>query len=416
MGWTAEMRAEQQARYEAAVASGFWRPHACIDCAHAHAERYACANRDMTGKVCQCPRRRHWVPLSYLMHDELKDTTAEANAKAILSLPPTKQLEQVMGTDIATVQAKFNKAIDTISEAADNYAMAIAEQHGNTMRRTLAKAVAVAIIEESLTDDLLKFSVLPLMGKKIGFRTDRDTGGAKPYSNAVLRSCVCEVLLHGGSIDGNEFNVIAGQAYLTQNYWRRKVEECKAIANLEIQTGEVEVRGRDAFVEVIATWTVNGEPREFMKTKKQLKGRPFDGRMVVPKNDAMGRDAVIGKVLARTYKAVYLMSSGAYLDAAADGEERLDPDVIDAESAPVAETPGAANAEAKPEAPREDPQEVADEQARLLEEYQTLIAAAESKEVVNDVVKHAKENTKLKDDTLRVVLDAGRRRWHGITE
>jgi len=335
----------------------------------------------------------NWLPLGYLTRGGLDGKTAEQHAAEILSLTPIEKLEQTMGTDIAAVQKHFDKALETITDAAASYATAMVESNGNDMKKTLARSVAIATIEESLTDELLKVAVLPLMGKKIGFKTDRDTGGQKPYPLSTLRSAVCEVLLHGGRIDGNEFCVISGGAYLTQNFWRRKVEEDESIADVEIQTGEVEVRGRDGLVEVVATWTVDGEPREWIKTKRRLKGREFDGRLVVPVNNAMGRDAILGKVLARTYKAIYTLSAASYLSsAAAEGEEH-DEEVIDVE---------AAHAQAG-DNPAEDPQDVADQQTALIAEYERKLADCDQKTHVGQVAKQAGQDDRLTPESKRVV-------------
>ena len=388
-------------------------PFDCIRCAHAHTSTYACPNRDLTGQARCCPRHYGWVPLGYLPPDVLTATTAEEHAAEILTLPSHQQLEQVMGTDIATTAKKFATQLATIESAAEEYAGMMAADNGSAMMRTLAKATAISIIEESLTDELLRRSVVPLMGKKFGFRTDRDRE-QKPYPLTTIRSCVCEVLLHGARLDGNEFNIIAGQAYFTREFWTRKVEELGDVSAIDIKVGEVEVKPRkgfsreasDAYVEVIATWVVKRTPREWRKTIERQHGREFDNRVVVPMNAQMGRDAIIGKVMARTYKAIYQLSGGAYLEASADGEEPV-ADVIDVESTAV-ETPA-------PMAD-EDPQDMADNQARLLDEYLTLIAAADTKEAVESLVKTAGDDAALTKQTLDVINSAARQRWHAISK
>lgn len=393
-------------------------PFDCIRCAHAHTASYACPNRDLTGHARCCPRHYGWVPLGYLPPEVLANKTPAEHAAEILSLPPHQQLEQVMGTDIATTAKKFATQLATIESAAQEYAAMMASDHGNAMMRTLAKATAVAIIEESLTDELLRRSVVPLMGKKFGFRTDKDRE-QKPYPLTTIRSCVCEVLLNGARLDGNEFNIIAGQSYFTREFWTRKVEELADVSAIDIKVGELEVKPRkgfsrdssDAYVEVIATWVVKRTPREWHKRIERQHGREFDNRVVVPMNAQMGRDAIIGKVMARTYKAIYQLSGGAYLEASADGEE-LEVETIDAEAVVVE---GETTVGESPVESEEDPQDMADNQARLLDEYLTLIAAADSKEVVESVVKTAGDETALTKQTLEVINSAARQRWHKIS-
>lgn len=325
-----------------------------------------------------------------------------------------------MGTNIAKQQEKFGGLLDTIEGAAEEYALALANDATKGMRLTLAKATAIAVIEDALTDELLRKSVLPLMGKKFGFRTDRDLEG-KPYPLTTLRSCVCEVLLAGGRLDGNEFNVIAGGAYFTKEFWTRKVEELEDVSGIDIKIGEVEVKprkgfsreGLDAFVEVIATWKIKRTEQTWRKTIERTHGSQFDNRVVVPMNSEMGRDAIIGKVLARTYKAIFQLSGGAYLDASADGEEAIDAefsDVAGGNDTPECDEP------TDPDFAREDPQDVADEQTRLREEYTALIADAESQAAVNKIVHDAEGDQALLAGSLDYVKAAARKRWKEVTE
>lgn len=388
----------------------------CVDCAHAFSRSRdghvgPCPARDFTGSERLCPTARglSWLPLGYL---ELigvrltKDQAAE-HAARILSLSAVKQLEDIVGTSIAKAQEKYGPLLATIKEAADEYQIVMGQRKGDAMTMTLAKATAVATIEEALTDELLKRSVLPLMGKKFGFRTDRDTGGAKPYPLETIRSCVCEVLLNGGRLDGNEFNVISGTTYFTKEFWQRKVEELAEVSAVDIKMGEVEIKPRkgfsreaaDAYVEVIASWKVKRTEKEWRKVVENSKGRSFDNRVVVPMNQAMGRDAIIGKATARTYKAIYTLSGGAYLDASTETEE---PDPIDVESHSV-------------DPPlMEDPQDVADEQSRLTEEYVNLLGAADSTTEVDGVVKAASGEKTLLPETLEFIKEAGRQRWRQL--
>jgi hypothetical protein len=104
----------------------------------------------------------------------------------------------------------------------------------------------------------------------------------------------------------------AERAYFTKEFWTRKVEQLDDVSGVEIKIGKVEVKQRkgfdreamDAHVEVIAEWEVKRTPP---------KGRKFDNHVVVPLNKRMGRDAIIDKVLARTYKAIYQLSGGVYI-------------------------------------------------------------------------------------------------------
>ncbi len=214
--------------------------------------------------------------------------------------------------------------------------------------------------------------------------------------------------------------MIAGGAYFTKEFWTRKVEELEDVSGIDIKIGEVEVKPRkgfsreasDAFVEVIATWKIKRTEQTWRKTIERTHGSQFDNRVVVPMNSKMGRDAIIGKVLARTYKAIFQLSGGAYLDASADGEEAIDAEFSDAAGGNETPEDEPADRDFAPE----DPQDVADEQNRIRDEYVDLVRQAESHEAVNKVVKAAEEDRTLLAGTLDYVKAAGRKRWLEIKE
>jgi len=64
----------------------------------------------------------------------------------------------------------------------------------------------------------------------------------------------------------------------------------------------------------------------------------------------------------------------------------------------------------------EDPQDMADNQARLLDEYLTLVAAADTKEAVESLVKTAGDDAALAKQTLDAINSAARQRWHVISK
>ena len=78
------------------------------------------------------------------------------------------------------------------------------------------------------------------MNTETGFLTDRGHARAKdktPYDDDTLCNAAVEALLHGVNWDGNEFNIIAGRCYLTQNGYRRKVKETPGLADLRLSWG-----------------------------------------------------------------------------------------------------------------------------------------------------------------------------------
>ena len=77
--------------------------------------------------------------------------------------------------------------------------------------------------------------------------------------------------MHGARLDGNEFNIIAGQAYFTREFWTRKVEELGDVSAIDIKVGvkkeaiEVAYDGADSgvtdktpdFIKSIPAWRID---------------------------------------------------------------------------------------------------------------------------------------------------------------
>ena len=106
----------------------------------------------------------------------------------------------------ATVTDDVIAALDT---AASNKALTVASQ----FRRAFAVAEAVYQLKALLTPEVMK-PILNLQNTSLGFQTDRrDTG----YPLEVVKECLIDAVLSGVSPVGNEFNIIAGRAYITKN-------------------------------------------------------------------------------------------------------------------------------------------------------------------------------------------------------
>lgn len=148
-----------------------------------------------------------------------------------------------------------------------------------------------------------------LAGSKLGFLCDKE------YTAAQLRDPAIECLLRGGRWVGNEFNVIAGNCYMTLQYYERIVGEL--VTNLDIQMQVPASVSDGALVACRATWTCDGVPH-CIECSKRPDG---DFRIPVRVNKGMGIDAILGKARRKLLAAIYRRVTGsawALDDAAAD--------------------------------------------------------------------------------------------------
>ncbi len=143
--------------------------------------------------------------------------------------------------------------------------------------RTFAIAEATQKLSDMLTPQLMQ-PIMQLQGRKLGFKTDRR------YSEDVVRDCLIEATLQGVYPVGNQFNIIAGQCYITKEGFGKKLNDIPELAWL-ITPGIPKLHGdRGATIEMEVSWTYKG--------KSDKKTLPICVRV----NSKMtGTDAIIGK-------------------------------------------------------------------------------------------------------------------------
>ena len=93
----------------------------------------------------------------------------------------------------------------------------------NSLVSCLSAANAMYLLDQVLTDDVVRTYFLPLMNTRAGFLTDRNPAKAKrgqqpptPYSIPEVRMCLKDAILKGLLPIGNQFNIIAGSVYITR--------------------------------------------------------------------------------------------------------------------------------------------------------------------------------------------------------
>ncbi len=203
---------------------------------------------------------------------------------------------------------------------------------------------ALQQVRRLVTNKFITDYVIPLMTSPLGFMTDKSKG--QFYSADELREPVCECLIRGFSIVGNEFNVITGRFYGAQAGYRRLVRELPGLTDLQELAGEpvFSQAGGSASVRYIVRCKINGKSWALTNENGE-QGRKFTIRV----NAGMGPDAVIGKAARKALKAAYEELTGTTIT---DMDE---PEAAPADSSSPL-TPGRINLTGRKPTPAPQPQ------------------------------------------------------------
>lgn len=168
-------------------------------------------------------------------------------------------------------------------------------------------ASMVGALETAITPDFMR-PIMDLRDKRIGFRTDRDptqtdykTGRAHvPYAEDVVKRCLIEAVICGVYPTGNEFNIIAGNCYITREGYTRLVREIEGLTDLQLSPAPPKRVGEDgAIVDFDASWKMNGVQQAMRES------------IPVKINKGMGTDAILGKAERKMLYRVYKRATGS---------------------------------------------------------------------------------------------------------
>lgn len=160
--------------------------------------------------------------------------------------------------------------------------------------RAFVIAHSIEAIRGALTNEIMQ-DVMRLQNSPLGFKTDKQGGG---YPVETVRDCVTQALIRGLRITGNEFNIIAGNLYVTKEGCKRAVREFPGLTDLKYQPGVPKTQGDvGALVDCKASWKLDGVPDEMR----------CEGPYAIPVriNKGMGADAILGKAESKMFRRIY---------------------------------------------------------------------------------------------------------------
>jgi len=221
------------------------------------------------------------------------------------------------------------------------------------MKSRFQAAFTLASVRKELlacfTPEMMR-TIRELENTPIGFRTDRpNEKNNSRYDDQTIKECVCEAIMRGLQLYGNEFNIIAGRVYVTSEGLGRILSETDGLANLSFNYGLPRVQDRGAVVPVEASWVFKGVPGGF-KTE-----------IAVRLNANMGADGAVGKAQRKArYRVLTTISGSTWVPV--DGEVEADQAAAAGPSAPhtdsakeltrlIAQLPGGAPSESNASSP-----------------------------------------------------------------
>lgn len=215
-------------------------------------------------------------------------TAARQQSKPAKETPERIQLP----TEIQQASA----ALDVLAE---QYALTMSDGAMGRLQRALITAKGVELLRDAINDDVMKM-VMSLMDNPLGFRCD------KAYPKEKVKEVLVAALLSGVYPLGNEFNIIAGNLYITQNGYRRKVRELPGLTDLVVSPGVPTVHNGQTCVRFGATWKLDGKPQML----RDAEGKP--GRVFAIITHGQGSpDQAVGKAIRKGLKAVYDQVTGS---------------------------------------------------------------------------------------------------------
>jgi hypothetical protein len=156
-------------------------------------------------------------------------------------------------------------------------------------------AQAAGQLKEELTSEYMK-PIMQLQNNRLGFKTDSESG----YSESVVKNCLIEAVLTGVQPFGNQFNIIAGNCYITKEGFGHLLSKMSGL-NYEIIPGlpRINTEKTSAAIVMEITWSLSGGEQKIRKID-------FPIRM----NQRMGVDAVIGKATRKARAWLYNTITG----------------------------------------------------------------------------------------------------------
>ena len=260
------------------------------------------------------------------------------------------------------------RGLAVLDSARENFSVAMKDAQRldivNNVCGAFDAAIIVQKLEAILTDEIMDAVFMPLMNKKIGFRTDRDpsrpdkrTGVApKPYTRDVVRTCIIDAAANGLLPTGNQFNIISGTMYPTKEGYTALLAKLKASSMQLVYTFEFDPETKA--VSADPTYVAIPCRVGYKTSREDMKGWVKYVAMVKSNGETSTTDQLRGKAERKCKKAFFEFLTGIDLGDA-DASETID--------VPYTEVTNAAPAGAAPSAPAPERKSAAERAREIMQ-------------------------------------------------
>lgn len=94
------------------------------------------------------------------------------------------------------------------------------------------RANAIAHLRNNLKKEFVELVSQSLMGTRLGFKADKNN-----YSIEIIKNCLIETALYGVHWTGNEFNIIAGNSYITKEGYQGLFRRHPDVTDMKVDFG-----------------------------------------------------------------------------------------------------------------------------------------------------------------------------------
>jgi hypothetical protein len=192
------------------------------------------------------------------------------------------------------------------------------------LSRALVLGHAITSLNKMLTKEIMT-PILQLKGSKLGFRTDKD-GYGSGYSDEIVKRCFIESLLLGVEPVSNQWNIIAGNLYITKEGCTHLLSNIEGLKYSVVPQIPKVMKNPDgdwgALCKVKVEWQYRGE--------KKTQDLEFACKGASDKNGkhCTGADAYNGKAERKAKHWLYCHLSGQYVGEG-DIEDSIDVEFSD---------------------------------------------------------------------------------------
>lgn len=191
-------------------------------------------------------------------------------------------------------------------------------QLADDVRATFVAADVVGRLRDLMTEEVVNYYFIPLMGTRVGFLTDhdkpKDGKPQQPYPWQVVRDCIIDAACAGLAPIKNQFNIISGNMYPTKEGFTHLLKKIGVKYYITTSGDKSAVGAQTAEIECKIIYENPGDPQK----------KNFTYVAYPKKNAGSSLDQLKGKAERKAKKALYELITG--LDLGDADEESSTPE------------------------------------------------------------------------------------------